>query len=411
MSRHLVTIIGGGPSGLACATTLAQAGRTDVTVIEREAEAGGIPRHCFHTGFGWFDLHRIASGPGYARKRVALARAAGVTILTETTALAMGATNQIVTTSARGVQQIPHDALVLATGCRERPRSARRVPGSRPAGVLTTGALQQLVYFGHVPIGRKAVVIGAEHVSYSAVETLLRGGAQVVAIVTEHRQSQTYRPFHWLVAGRRGIALRTCTRIVGIEGRQRVNAIIVTGPSGLEERIECDTVVFTGDWIPDYELARTARLPMDPGTLGPTVDGALRTGHPGVFAVGNLVHAAEMADLAALGGVRAAGAVAEYLRTGEWRSETSVPVTVASPLAWVYPNMISPGLMAPYGRYVLRTSAFHDTAWLVARQGDRKLGQVKRRRLVPNRSLHFAAGFEADVDPTGGPVTINIEEA
>src|SRR5208282_105990 len=63
--------------------------------------------------------------------------------------------------------------------------------------------------------------------------------------------------------------------------------------TGATRFVPCDTVVFTGDWIPDHELARLAGLAMDPGTRGPVVDTRLETSAPGVFAAGNLVHAAE----------------------------------------------------------------------------------------------------------------------
>ncbi len=85
-------------------------------------------------------------------------------------------------------------ASVLATGCRERPRAARLVPGSRPQGVLTTGALQQLVYLLGERSGRRAVVVGAEHVSFSALLTLAHGGARAVAMVTEQPDTRRSPP-------------------------------------------------------------------------------------------------------------------------------------------------------------------------------------------------------------------------
>src|SRR5262249_48923720 len=132
-----VLIVGGGPAGLEAARTLGGA-RRRVMVIDREPELGGIPRHCHHTGFGLLDLRRVLDGPAYARRRVAQARAAGVELRAETTALSWLEPTVLVTTSPSGLERLSARAVLLATGCRERPRAARLVAGSRPHGVLTT---------------------------------------------------------------------------------------------------------------------------------------------------------------------------------------------------------------------------------------------------------------------------------
>ncbi|MGH2743625.1 MAG: FAD-dependent oxidoreductase, partial [Pseudonocardiaceae bacterium] len=140
-----VAVVGGGPAGLAAAVELRRRGAGEVVVLEREAEAGGIPRHAKHQGFGLRDLRRPLSGPAYARRYAELAREAGVEVLEETMVTGWAA-SALELTSPRGRSRLEPAAVVLATGCRERPRSARLVPGSRPAGVMTTGMLQQLVY-------------------------------------------------------------------------------------------------------------------------------------------------------------------------------------------------------------------------------------------------------------------------
>ena len=98
-------------------------------------------------------------------------------------------------TGPQGLLEVHARAVVLATGARERPRAARLVPGTRPAGVFTTGQLQQWVHREHLPVGRRALVVGAEHVSYSAVLTLREAGVHPVALVTDLPATQTYRPF------------------------------------------------------------------------------------------------------------------------------------------------------------------------------------------------------------------------
>ena len=217
MADGPVAVVGGGPAGLAAAVELRRRGVREVVVLEREPEAGGIPRHAKHAGFGLRDLRRPLSGPAYARRWVELAREAGVEVLEETmvtgwgeggrpAAAADGLTGSsrragasgpgsLELTSPRGRSTLEPAAIVLATGCRERPRSARLVPGSRPAGVMTTGMLQQLVYLRGLPAGRRALVVGAEHVSFSAILTLAHGGADTVALTTELRRHASLAAF------------------------------------------------------------------------------------------------------------------------------------------------------------------------------------------------------------------------
>jgi NADPH-dependent 2,4-dienoyl-CoA reductase/sulfur reductase-like enzyme len=132
-------IIGGGPSGLAAAIELRRLGIEPVTVIEREREAGGIPRHSRHTGFGLRDLRTVLSGPRYAARYRELAAEAGVEVIAETMVTDWEG-YRLKLTGPDGRREVEPQAVVLATGCRERPRSARLVPGSRPAGVMTTCA-------------------------------------------------------------------------------------------------------------------------------------------------------------------------------------------------------------------------------------------------------------------------------
>src|SRR4051812_29386840 len=296
-------VIGGGPSGLAAAIELRALGIGPVTVIEREREAGGIPRHSDHTGFGLRDLRTVLSGPHYAARYRELAEEAAVEVLAETMVTDWEGGRRLKLTGPDGRWELEPPAVGLATGCRERPRSARLVPGSRPAGVLTTSTLQQLVHLRGRKVGRRAVIVGAEHVSFSAVATLAHVGASVAGLVTELPRHQSLAAFRVGAAVRYRAPVWPRTAVSAIHGTERVESVELTElDSGRTRSVDCDLVIFTADWIPDHELAVMAGFHLAPGSLGPLVDQALRTTRRGVFAAGDLIHPAETAAICALDG-------------------------------------------------------------------------------------------------------------
>jgi thioredoxin reductase len=403
-----VLIAGAGPAGLAAAIELRRLGAGRVLVVDREREAGGVPRHSAHTGYGLRDLRRVMTGPGYARHYTQAATRAGVQIRTQTTVTGWSGPQTVTLTSARGIETVTAGAVLLTTGCRERPRAARLVPGDRPRGVMTTGELQQRVYLRGQRLRGRALIIGAEHVSFSAMVTLAHAGADVVALVTDQPRQQSYAAFALAAAVRWRVPVWTSTALRRVSGRGRLDGVELADlRTGAVRFVACDTLVFTGDWIPDHELARLAGAEIDPGTRGPAVDTSLETSVPNVFAAGNLVHAAETADVAALGGRHAARHLAAALRTGSPRAQR-IPVTVTAPLRWISPNAIRvPGPPPPRARFLLRSEAFRPLARLEVRQGDRVLGTA-RARLVPERPVHLDAGWLARANPSAGPVRVTL---
>jgi thioredoxin reductase len=424
-----VLIVGAGPAGLAAAVELRRLAAGRVLVADREQQPGGVPRHSAHTGYGMRDLHRVLTGPAYARLYAAAAAAAGAEIRADTTVTGWDGAGCATLTSASGLETVSARAVLLATGCRERPRPARLVPGDRPSGVMTTGELQQRVYAHGERLPGRALVVGAEHVSFSAMVTLAHAGADVVALVTGLPRQQSYAAFTLAALARWRVPVWTSTALRRVDGRERLTAVDVADVrTGAVRRVECDTLVFTGDWIPDHELARAAGIAIDPGTRGPAVDTCLETSARNVFAAGNLVHAAETADVAALGGIHAARHIAAALRGRDPAAAPTdtppqasgpaghrVPVTVEPPLAWISPNAIrfvaSAGAAAPSppprGRFLLRSQVFRRRAVLEARQGDRVLAR-ERARLIPGRPVHLDAAWLARVRPSDGPVLVAL---
>ncbi len=401
-----VAVVGGGPAGLAAATELRRLGVARVVVLDREQAAGGVPRHSDHLGYGLRDLGRILSGPDYARRWVERAQGCGVDVRPGSTVTSLEA-GVLEVTSAAGRYPLAASAIVLATGCRERSRAARLIPGDRPAGVYTTGWLQQLVHLEHRSPGRRAVVVGAEHVSHSAVLTLAHGGCATVAMVTDQPAHTTFAALHAATRGRQRFAMHTSSRVVAINGHRRVSSVDVVGPDGGRTRILCDTVVLTGDWVPDQELARRSGVPLDELARGPVVDAGLRTALPGVFAAGNLVHAAEPADVCSLEGRHVARSVLAHLLGAPWPS-SRVRVLADPPLTWVEPQRLSDSASPARGRLLLRTAEPLRLAVVEVRQGPDLLWSGRLARGVPERSMSISASWVGAIRAEGPDVRITV---
>ncbi|MGA5760229.1 NAD(P)/FAD-dependent oxidoreductase [Nonomuraea bangladeshensis] len=406
--RVRVAVIGGGPAGLTAAAALAPSG--DVLVLEREAETGGIPRHSDHPGYGMRDLRRFMSGPEYARRLTRSAREAGARLETEAMVTGWAGPRTLEVTSPRGRRLVEADAVVLATGARERPRPARFIAGDRPDGVYTTGQLQNLVHLHHREVGRRAVIVGAELVSWSAVLTLHEAGCRTVLMTSEYDKPEAYTAFR--VPGRLafGVLVRARTRVVAIHGKGRVTSVDIENlDTGRRHRVPCDTVITTGDWIPDHELARAAGLDLDEGTRGPRVDTSLATSVPGVFAAGNLLHPVDTADVAALDGRHVAAAVLGYL-AGEPAPGGGVPLVADAPLRWVAPQLVRPGGPPPSrGKLLLWSDAFRTLPRVTATQDGRVLGRARLPwPAAPGRVFRVPFSLVAGADPAGGPVRLSL---
>jgi NADPH-dependent 2,4-dienoyl-CoA reductase/sulfur reductase-like enzyme len=252
MERHDVIIVGGGPAGLSAARRLHERGITDVLVIEREAEAGGIPRHCGHIGFGWDSHWRLWTGPRFADElRKAASR---IEIRTRTSVLELAPEGRLRVQTGMGVREMQGRQVLLATGTRETPRAARLVGGFRPLqGVMNTGALQQHVYlYGNKPFQRP-VIVGTEWVSYSVLLTCRHLGIRPVAMLEENQVTDAPGIGRLVARAAFGVPVRIGTQIVAIEGRDKVEGVTVE-QAGATRRIACDGVIFTGKFRPERAL-------------------------------------------------------------------------------------------------------------------------------------------------------------
>lgn len=299
-----VLVIGCGPAGLAAAYETKEHGAEHVLLLERNDELGGILQQCIHTGFGVREFGEDLSGPEYAWRWIDRVRDANLEVLSETMVLSVDRSRRVVATSkALGLIEILPRALVLAMGCRERPRGALAIPGSRPAGVYTAGTAQRLVNMeGYMP-GERYVILGSGDIGMIMARRLTLEGAEVAAMceilpyISGLRRNlvQCIRDFD--------IPLHLCTTVIDVRGRDRVESVVVSGVderwrpvAGTEREIPCDTLLLSVGLIPENELTRMAGASIDPITGGPFVDEAYATDVPGIFAAGNVVHVYDLVD-------------------------------------------------------------------------------------------------------------------
>ncbi len=288
-----VAIIGGGPAGLSAAIELKRLGISRVVVLERESEAGGIPRHCGHPPFGMREFKRILTGPAYAKKLVTTAITAGVEIHVLNTVVEAKPNGELLILSAKGVKNIMPRRVIYATGVRETPRSARMISGDRVAGILNTGALQSMIYLkGRKPF-KRPVIIGTELVSFSAIMTCRHAKIKPVAMIEERPQATARFPsslFPRIV----GVPFHLNTKLLSIRGTKQVEAVEVE-TNGQRREIECDGVILSGNFTPEASLAKCGHLSVDFATGGPLVDQHGRCSDPVYFATGNLLRPVETA--------------------------------------------------------------------------------------------------------------------
>ena len=326
-----LVIIGGGPAGLAAALGARKQGIKDILIVERDKELGGILNQCIHNGFGLHTFKEELTGPEYAGRYIEQVKDAGIPYVTDSMVLSIQSMSQyksslqadkVITMVSRteGIIQIQAKAVILAMGCRERPRGALNIPGYRPAGIYSAGTAQRLVNMeGYLP-GREVVILGSGDIGLIMARRMTLEGAHVKVVAELMPYSGGLKRNIVQCLNDYDIPLKLSHTVVDIHGKERVTGITLAKVDekgkpipGTEEEYACDTLLLSCGLIPENELSRELGVELNPVTSGPVVDESLETNVPGVFACGNVLHVHDLVDFVSEEADRAGTCAARYI--------------------------------------------------------------------------------------------------
>ena len=303
-----VVVVGAGPAGLAAAVAAHDEGAAHVLVLERDEAPGGILQQCIHNGFGLHRFQEELTGPEYAQRYVDLAEERQIPIVCGTMVLGIEPDvggHKVTAMSPRGGLKVYRTkSVVLAMGCRERPRGALMTPGTRPAGVYTAGTVQRLVNMDGIMPGKRVVILGSGDIGLIMARRLTFSGAKVLACIEIMKKSSGLMRNVVQCLNDYDIPLLLSHTVTDVEGREHVTGVKVSEVDdqlrpipGTERHFDCDTLVLSCGLIPENELTKKAGVEMDPKTRGPKVDPkTMATSIPGIFAGGNVVRVYDLVD-------------------------------------------------------------------------------------------------------------------
>lgn len=388
MNRHDLVIVGGGPAGMAAAAAAYDAGCTDVVILEREPEIGGILRQCIHAGFGLHKLGRELTGPEYADvyRRQVLER--NIRVYYDTTVTAVTPEKLVTAQNREGILKIQAGAIILAMGCRERSRGALNIPGDRPAGVYSAGTAQKLMNCEGYRVGREAVILGSGDIGLIMARRLSLEGAKVKAVceLLPYSGGLTRNIVQCLEDF--DIPLYLSTTVCEIHGKKRVEGVTIAQVD--EKRrpipetrryIPCDTLLLSVGLIPENELTRAAGIPMDPVTNGALVDEHCQTQVKGIFACGNVLQVHDLVDYVSDEAERAGRGAAAYLAE-KANTGRLVAVRPGSGVRYVLPQNVHTECGEDVSLFLRVTQPFGKVCYTV-RSGDAVLATAKRFRAAP----------------------------
>ncbi len=345
-----LVIIGGGPAGMSAAVAAYENGVRDILIIERDTSLGGILKQCIHNGFG---LHRFGeelTGPEYAWRFETRVRELGILVKLGTTVLDITPDKVITATSAEdGIFKIKARAVILAMGCRERPRGALNIAGSRPVGIYSAGTAQKYVNIkGYLP-GKEIVVLGSGDIGLIMARRMTLEGAKVKMVCELMPYSSGLARNIRQCLDDFNIPLRLSHTVVEIHGRERVDGVTVARVDenkrpipGTYEFVPCDTLLLSVGLIPENELTKRAGIKLDPVTNGAVVDESRETSVSGIFACGNVLHVHDLVDFVSEEAETAGKSAAGYV-LGEKKKMSLIEIETDGKIRYTVPQRITRG--------------------------------------------------------------------
>ncbi|MBR6624878.1 MAG: FAD-dependent oxidoreductase, partial [Mailhella sp.] len=386
-----VLVVGGGPAGLAAAIAAREDGIENLLVLEREHNPGGILRQCIHNGFGLHRFKEELTGPEYAQRDIDKAKEMGIDVRTGVTVLNV-TEDKVITAISRewGLQVFKAKAVVLAMGCRERPRGALAIPGTRCAGIYSAGTAQKFVNLEGFMPGRKCVILGSGDIGLIMARRMTLQGAKVLACVELMPYSSGLNRNIVQCLQDYDIPLYLSHTVIDIQGKERLSGVTVAEVDqnrqpipGTEKHFDCDTLLLSVGLIPENELTEMANVEMSTLTSGAIVDDSLQTSKEGIFACGNVLHVHDLVDFVSAESFKAGKAAAEFVQ-GKKREGKYVSLKDGNGVRGVVPQkLLIPDGEAQTVQIMFRPAGVYKNATVRVMDGDREVARQKKMIFTP----------------------------
>ena len=389
MKSYDIVIVGGGPAGLAAAVSAKENEIDSILVLERDKELGGILNQCIHNGFGLHTFKEELTGPEYAARFMEKAEALGIAYMLHTMVMDISKDKVVTAMNAEeGLFEIQAKAIILAMGCRERPRGALNTPGYRPAGIFTAGTAQRLVNMeGYLP-GREVVILGSGDIGLIMARRLTLEGAKVKLVAELMPYSGGLKRNIVQCLDDYGIPLKLSHTVVDIDGKERLKGVTLARVDdkgkpvrGTEEYIPCDTLLLSVGLIPENELSRGLELEMESMTNGPVVNESLETSVEGVFACGNVLHVHDLVDFVSEEAAMAGKSAVRYIKGESANSEDHrIDLIPEDGVRYTVPKYIRPENMEDCITIRFRVSEIIKNCYISVYFDDERV--IKRKRPI-----------------------------
>ncbi len=392
MTEHDIVIIGGGPAGLAAAAAARKAGIQDILILERDNCLGGILNQCIHNGFGLHTFKEELTGPEYAARYIEMVEEEHIPYKLNTIVIDINRDKEVTLINREdGLTTIKAKAIVLAMGCRERPRGALNIPGYRPAGIYSAGTAQRLMNIEGYAVGREVVVLGSGDIGLIMARRMTLEGAKVKVVAELMPYSGGLKRNIVQCLDDYGIPLKLSHTVVDIQGKERVTGVTIAKVDenrkpipGTEVNYSCDTLLLSVGLIPENELSRGIGVEMNRVTSGPNVSDKLETSAEGIFACGNVLHVHDLVDYvseeATLAGTNAAAYVrAESGMAGGHR----VVMKAENGVRYTVPQSLDVDCMADQVTVRFRVADVYKGRFISVYYDDKRVVHRKKQVLAP----------------------------